>query len=173
MAIVLPAVLMAVRAGQYKEFDRSRLETAAILAGLAVLVAAVFLERDLPLHFAIFPALTVAAVRLGPPGAGAAGLLAAMIALPLTMLDQGAGALAPGLAAAGRVRLTEVVVAAALMTTLVTAVAVGEQTRLRRLMLGRDRAARAARLRARSAERAAAEAESGAERPRRRVATLV
>jgi integral membrane sensor domain MASE1 len=173
MAIVLPAVLLAVRAGQYKEFDRSRLETVAILAGLGALVAAVFLERDLPLHFAIFPALTVVAVRLGPPGAAAAGLLAAMIALPLTMLDQGAAALAPGLGAAGRVRLTELVVAAALITTLVTAVAVGEQTRLRRLMLGRDRAARAARLRARRAERAAAEAQGAPTRPRGRIATLV
>jgi integral membrane sensor domain MASE1 len=173
MAIVLPTVLLAVRAGQYKEFERSPLETVAILTGLGALVAGVFLERDLPLHFAIFPALTVVAVRLGPPGAAAAGLLTAMIALPLTMMDQGAGALAPGLGAAGRVRLTELAVAAALITTLVTAVAVGEQTRLRRLMLGRDRAARAARLRARRAETAAAQAQGRPARRRERVATLV
>jgi hypothetical protein len=70
-----------------------------------------------------------------------------------------AATLGPGLDAVGRVRVTELIVAAALFTTLVTAIAVAEQTRLLQMMLGRDRAARAARLRARSAERAAAEAE--------------
>jgi integral membrane sensor domain MASE1 len=173
MAIVLPAVLLAVRAGQYKEFARSPLETAAILVGLAALVAGVFLERELPLQFAIFPALTVVAVRLGPPGAAAAGLLTALIALPLTMLKQSPAALSAGLDWLGRVRLAELVIAAALISTLVTAVAVGEQTRLRQLMLGRDRAARAARLRARRAESAAAEAQGKAARPRERVAGLV
>jgi len=185
MAIVLPALLLAARAGQYKEFDRSWLETAAILGGLCALVIGVFLERDLPLQFAIFPALTVIAVRLGPSGAAVAGLLTALIALPLTLL--GPGAPAPWLDTAGRVRLTELIIAAALFTTLVTAVAIGEQTRLRHLMLGRDRAARTARERARRAETAvaqargqaldaaaeAAEAPIAAALPRERVAGLV
>ncbi len=173
MAIVLPALLLAVRNGQYKEFDRSLVETAAILTGLSALVVGVFLERDLPLQFAIFPALTVIAVRLGPPGAAAAGLLTAMIALPLAMLGQGPATLSVGLDAVGRVWLTELVVAAALISTLVTAIAVGEQTRLRQLMLGRDRAARAARLRARRAENAAAEAQGKTAARRERVVGLV
>lgn len=155
MAIVLPALLLAARAGQYKEFDRSPLETAAILGGLTALVVGVFLERDLPLQFAIFPALTVIAVRLGPPGAAAAALLTAMVAMPLTLL--GPDTPAPRLDTVARIRLTEVIIAAALFSTLVTAIAVGEQTRLRQLMLGRDRAARAARERARRAESAAAQ----------------
>jgi integral membrane sensor domain MASE1 len=128
MTIVLPALLLAARAGQYKEFDRAPLETAAILAGLGALVVGVFLERDQPLQFAIFPALTLVAVRLGPPGAAAAGLLTAMMALPLTLV--GPAAPSPGLDSVGRVRLTELVIAAALFCTLVTAIAVGEQTRL-------------------------------------------
>lgn len=179
MTIVLPALLLAARAGQYKEFDRSPLETAAILAGLGALVVGVFLERELPLQFAIFPALTLIAVRLGPPGAAAAGLLTAMMALPLTLV----GPAAPGPESAGRVRVTELVIAAALFSTLVTAIAVGEQTRLRQLMLGRDRAARAARQRARRAESAAAESQAGQSvgaagqtpgaRPRQRVAGMV
>ncbi|HEY1425232.1 MAG TPA: MASE1 domain-containing protein [Caulobacteraceae bacterium] len=176
MAIVLPAILLAVRTGQYKEFARPPLESAAILAALGVLVAVVYLQRELPLQFTLFPALTIIAARLGPPGAAAAALLTATIALPLTLLGHGPAALAPHLDIAGRVRLTELVVAAAMITTLVTAVAVGEQTRLRRLMLGRDRAARAARLRARRAERAAAEAAEAratAVKPRERVAGLV
>jgi len=181
-AIVLPAVLLAVRAGQYREFARPPLETAAILAGLGALVAGVYLQNDLPLQFSLFPALTITAVRLGPPGAAAAALLTSMIALPLSMLGHGPAMLAPHLDAAGRVRLTELVMAAAMVSTLVTAVAVGEQTRLRQLMLGRDRAARAARERARRAERAAAEAQGlggqgpGQGRsapPRERIAGLV
>jgi len=179
MLIVLPTVLLASRVGQYREFDRSGPETGAILAGLGALVAGVFLQNDLPLEFAIFPALTLIAVRLGPPGAGAACLLTAMVALPLTMLDQGPTGLSHGLDGVGRVRLTELIVVAALISTLVTAVAVGDQARLRQLMLGRDRAARAARLRARRAEAAAqgqgqgqglAQGEAG--RPRGRVASV-
>lgn len=176
MTIVLPAILLAVRTAQYKEFARPPLETGAILAGLGALVAGVYLQRDLPLQFTLFPALTVIAVRLGPPGAAAAALLTAAIALPLTLLGHGPAALAPHLDGAGRIRLTELVVAAAMITTLVTAVAVGEQTRLRRLMLGRDRAARAARQRARRAERAvleAAMAHGKATRRRERVDGLV
>jgi integral membrane sensor domain MASE1 len=179
MAIVLPALLLAARTGQYKEFDRSPLEAAAILGGLGALVVGVFLERDLPLQFAIFPALTVIAVRLGPPGAAAAGLLTALVALPLTLLGHGA----PALDTVGRVRLTELIIATALFTTLVTAIAIGEQTRLRQLMLGRDRAARAARERARRAESAAAQAHvraaeaagapAAGSAPRERVAGLV
>jgi integral membrane sensor domain MASE1 len=155
MLIVLPAVLLASRIGQYREFDRSGPETAAILAAMGALVAGVFLQNDLPLQFAIFPALTLIAVRLGPAGASAACLLTAMIALPLTMLVEGPAAPAHGLDGVSRVRLTELIALAALISTLVTAVAVGDQARLRQLMLGRDRAARAARLRARRAEAAA------------------
>jgi integral membrane sensor domain MASE1 len=166
MAIVLPGVLLTARAAQYREFERRRLETLAILAGQCVLVGAVFVQSDLPLRFVIFPSLTLVAVRLGPPGAAAAGLLTAMIALPLTLLGHGP-TLSPALGAAGRVRLTELVIAAALFTTLVTAVAVAEQTRLRRLMLGRDRAARAALVRARQAERVAAAAAQGPAAARR------
>jgi integral membrane sensor domain MASE1 len=182
MAIVLPALLLAARAGQYKEFDRAPLETAAILAGLGALVVGVFLERDLPLQFAIFPALTLIAVRLGPPGAAAAGLLTAMMALPLTLL--GPGAPSASADSVGRVQLAELVIATALFCTLITAIAVSEQTRLRQLMLGRDRAARAARQRARRAESEAAQARAGlgaggearaqpSARPRQRVARAV
>ena len=175
MLIVTPTVLLASRVGQYREFDRPGPETAAILMGLGMLVAGVFLQSHLPLQFTLFPALSLVAVRLGPPGAAAACLLTAMIALPLTMLVAGPAALAHGLDGAGRVRLTELIVVAALVSTLVTAVAVGDQARLRQLMLARDRAARAARLRARRAE-AAAQAQGAAQsqpgRQRQRVASV-
>jgi integral membrane sensor domain MASE1 len=173
MAIVLPALLLAVRPSQYKAFHRSATETGAILAGVGALVAVVFLQDDLPLQFAIFPALTLVALRLGPPGAAAAGLLAAIVALPLTMLGHGPAARSAMLDASGRARISELVIAAALFTTLVTALAVADQTRLRALMLGRDRAARSALRRARMAESAAAEAMTRPVRPRERAADLV
>jgi integral membrane sensor domain MASE1 len=173
MVIVLPALLLAVRPGQYKSFRRSGLETGAILAAVAGLVAIVFLQDDLPLQFAIFPTLTLVALRLGPPGAAAGGLLAAMVALPLTLLGHGPVARSAALDAAGRVRVAELMIAAALFTTLVTAVALAERARLRNLMLGRDRAARRALQRARRAESAAAEALTAPSRPRERAAHLV
>ncbi|HEY1753743.1 MAG TPA: MASE1 domain-containing protein [Caulobacteraceae bacterium] len=158
MSIVLPTVLLMARIGQYKDFDRSWLETAAELGALSALTALVFSQHDLPLDFAIFPALSLVAVRLGPPGAAVACLLVAMISLPLVMLGDGVLARTPGLDVVGRVRLTELIITAALFTTLATAATMAERNRLRRLMLGRDRAARAARTRAREAERLVAEA---------------
>jgi hypothetical protein len=64
--------------------------------------------------------------------------------------------LATTLDMSGRLRLTQIFVAAALFTGLATAGALADQARLRRLMLWRDRAARSARIRARDAERLAA-----------------
>jgi integral membrane sensor domain MASE1 len=158
MSIVLPTVLLMARIKQYKEFDRSWAETAAELAGLSALTALVFSQHDLPLDFVIFPALSFVGARLGPPGAAVACLLVAMISLPLAMAGDGVLGRTPGLGVVGRVRLTELVIAAALFTTLATAAAMAERNRLQRLMLGRDRAARAARRRAREAERLFAEA---------------
>jgi integral membrane sensor domain MASE1 len=166
MAIVLPGVLLTARAGQYREFQRSVWESAGILGGHGLLVATVFLQGDLPMQFVIFPALTVVAVRLGPPGAAAGGLLTAIIALPVTLSGHGPATLLPALDVPGRVRFIEVVIAAALFSTLVTAVAVAERTRLFQLMLGRDRAARAALARARQAEIAAAARGKAVERQR-------
>jgi hypothetical protein len=112
----------------------------------------VFYQSEAPLQFTIFPALTLIAFRLGPPGAAVAGFLVAMISLPLVMLGHGPAILSPTLDAVGRVRLTEAVVVAGIFTTLATAGAVADQTRLRRLMLDRDRAIRTTRARARQAE---------------------
>jgi len=70
-------------------------------------------------------------------------------------------------------RIAELMIAAALFTTLVTAVALTERARLRNLMLGRDRAARRALQRARRAESAAAAALMAPPQPRERAAHLV
>jgi integral membrane sensor domain MASE1 len=156
MAIVLPALLLVARTDQYRDFQRTRTETFALLTGVCVLTALVFSQSVLPLYFLIFPALTLVAFRLGPAGEAVAGFLVAVIALPLTLLGHGPAMLAAGVAMIDRVRLTQLFLAAALFTGVTTAAALADQARLRRLMLGRDRAARSARIRAREAERIAA-----------------
>jgi integral membrane sensor domain MASE1 len=152
MAMVLPTLLLVAREAQYKEFHRSPLETSSLIAGVAGLTGAVFFQSGLPLQFAIFPALTLIAFRLGPPGAAVAALVVGMISLPLVMLGHGPGMLSRSLDAVSRVRLSEAVVVCALFVTLATAGAIADQSRLRRLVLDRDRAIRAARARARQAE---------------------
>jgi integral membrane sensor domain MASE1 len=158
MALVTPAVLLVSRESQYKEFRRSQIETAGLLCGVCALTAAVFWQSELPLQFVIFPALTLIALRLGPPGAAIAGGFVAVICLTLAMLGHGPAMLAAALDPLGRVRLTQVVVTAALCTTLATATLAAERSRLQRLLISRDRAVRAARLRARTAEWLAADA---------------
>lgn len=155
-AIVMPATLLMARVSQYRDFKRSFAEVFCLLAGLCLVTAAVFSQSWLPLNFVVFPAVTLVAFRLGPAGAAVAGFLVAVIALPLTILGYGPAMLATQLDAGGRVRLTEAVVAAALFTGLGTASALADQARLRRLVLGRDRALRNARARARRAEQAVA-----------------
>jgi integral membrane sensor domain MASE1 len=158
MAIVLPALLLVAREGQYKDFRRSAVETGGLIGGVCGLAMAIYFQQELPLQFAIVPALTLVAFRLGPPGAAISGFLVAMICLTLVMLGHGPTMLATTLDHLGRVRLTEVMVTTAFFTTLATASAVAEQVRLRRLLLERDRAARGARERARDAERMVDEA---------------
>jgi integral membrane sensor domain MASE1 len=155
MALVTPAVLLMVREGQYKEFRRSRIETAGLLGGVCALTAAAFWQTELPLQFVIFPALTLIAFRLGPAGAAVAGFLVAIIGLSLVMLGHG-----PTMAALdqlGRIRLTEAVMTTAVCATLATAAVVADHARLERLLTGRDRATKAARRRAREAEWLAAQ----------------
>jgi integral membrane sensor domain MASE1 len=157
MALVLPGLLLAARESQYREFRRSALEIGGLMGGVCGLTAAISFQNELPLQFLIFPALTLIAFRLGPPGAAVAGFVVAMIALPLVVLGHGPAMLASSLESVGRVRLTEGVVAAALFTTLATAGAVADQSRLQRLLVNRDRAVKSARQRARQAERLIAE----------------
>lgn len=155
LAMVLPAVLLAIRHTQYREFRTAWWETLALFAGLAGLTAVVFSQAELPVLFAVYPAVTLIAFRLGPPGAAAAGFVVGAIALPLTLLGHGPAMLSRHLDFVGQVRLTEVFVCCVLFTGIGTAVALADQTRLRRMLVRRDRAARISRQRALDAERLA------------------
>ena len=167
LAIVVPALLLAARWPQYRDFRRGRTETVGLLAGFAALCGAVAWQTELPLFFAIFPAVTLVAFRLGPPGAAVAGFLVGVVSLPMAALRHGPAMLASGLDMGGRVRLAQLFVVAALFTGLATAGALADHARLRRLMLWRDQAARAARIRARAAEERAAAARELQPRPAR------
>jgi integral membrane sensor domain MASE1 len=173
LAIVLPGALLMARASQYRDFQRTRLETIALLASLGLVTFLVFSQSKFPLFFAVFPALTLVAFRLGPPGAAVAGLIVAVIALPLTVTGHGPAMLAVGVSVIARIRLTEVFVAAVLFTGIATAGALADHARLRRLMLGRDRAARAALQRARAAEQFADALEESLPAVRPRIADPV
>jgi hypothetical protein len=136
------------------------------------LTGAAFFQNEIPMQFVIFPALTLVAFRLGPPGAAVAGFFVAVISLTLATLGHGPATLARSLDALGRVRLTEVVVTVALCCTLAIAAMVADNARLRRLIVNRDRAVRAALQRAREAERMATAAMTHRETPARRGAKV-
>jgi integral membrane sensor domain MASE1 len=156
LAIVLPALLLLARHEQYKEFRRTWFETVGLVAGVCGVALAVYLQNGLPLHFVIFPALTLVAFRLGPPGAAVAGFCVATICLICAVEGHGPGMLVTNLSPVARMRLTEVILATAIFTSLATADAVADQLRVRRLLIDHDRAARAARRKARLAAHAAA-----------------
>lgn len=156
MALVTPAALLMAREGQYKEFRRTPIETVGLLGGVCALTAVAFWQNELPLLFVVFPALTLVAFRLGPPGVAIAGFFVAAICLSLVTL--GHGPTMPAIDPLAWVRLTQTAVTAAVCNGLATASVVAERSRLRRLLVSRDRAARAARLRARDAEWLAARA---------------
>lgn len=168
MTMVIPALLLVAREGQYKQFRRSGLETIGLLGGVCGLAAAAFYQSQLPLQFVIFPALTLVAFRLGPPGAAIAGFFVAVICLSLVMLGHGPAALATVLDPLSRVRLTQVVVTAALCCTLATATVVADNARLRQLLVSRDRAVKSGLRRARAAERSLAEGAVRRSAPARR-----
>jgi hypothetical protein len=151
--IVLPPLLLAARADQFRDFRRSPLETIGLLALVGVVATAVFAQHQLPIYSLLFPLLTLLAFRLGPALSAGAGFLLTAIALPFTALGQGPVMLAAGLDVTNRVRLVQLVVLAAMFTTIATALAVADQVRLMRLLSVRDRAARQAMARARHAER--------------------
>lgn len=158
MVLVTPSVLLVARESQYKEFRRSAVETGGLVGGVCGLAIAVFWQSELPLHFVIFPALTLVAFRLGPPGAAVTGFFAGVIGVTLAALGHGPVMLATVLDQMGRVRLTQVVAVTELCTSLATAVVVADHSRLQRLLIARDRAVRAALMRARVAERMLVEA---------------
>ena len=140
--------------------------TLGLFAGLAGLTGLVFWQAGLPALFAVFPAVTLIAFRLGPPGAAAAGFVTGVIALPLTLTGHGPATLARDLDFAGQIRLAQVFVCCVLFTGIGTAVALADQTRLRRMLLRRDRAARISRQRAVDAEHLARAVTGGASRGR-------
>jgi integral membrane sensor domain MASE1 len=158
MAVMMPAVLLVARYGQYRDFHRGAAETAGLFAAMALVGGLTLWQSELPLFFIVFPMMTLIAFRLGPPGAAIAACIVGVLAITFCLGGRGPAMLAANLDMAGRLRLTQGMVAACLFTGVATAIALADQTRLRRLLAWRDRSARSARRRAQEAEAFAAQA---------------
>jgi integral membrane sensor domain MASE1 len=86
--LVAPALLIAATHWPFDEAPGRRLEA----IGVGLLVAAVSVlafTREVSITFAVFPPLIWAALRFWQPGAAAASLIVAAIAIPLTENDLG------------------------------------------------------------------------------------
>ena len=154
MALVLPAVMLA--RGHSRHFRRSVWEQAGIYAALICITVAAFTNRDVPIHFLLFPAALLAAFRLGPRGTGFAMLLLTTMTVGVIGLHVGP-AVNPDWSMAERVRAGQVMVATIFATSLTTALAVSDQLRLKRLWAHRSALARRAQARAEAAGKAKAE----------------
>lgn len=156
MAIMLPATLMVARPDMIRDFRRSPLEQIALYGLIAALSLAAFAPVRFPLPLLLFPALTLVAFRLGPRGAALGALIMAVVLSGLvvtmdTRINGGAWTLGE------RTRSMQFLIALNFFTSLVTAMVIADQKRMRRLWASRSRVARAAQGRALAAGRAKTE----------------
>jgi signal transduction histidine kinase/ActR/RegA family two-component response regulator len=152
MAIVLPAILLAIRGGGAGH-RRWLIETLAIFAAIA-LVCWLSVGRDrLPLIMLVFPLCTLAALRLGPRGAASAVLFMAVTAATLMIRNPDSG-LVQEWSLQLRIHYLQFLIALAFFTSLTTALALSAQARLKKLYVRRGIAARRAGARAVAASRA-------------------
>ncbi|WP_374571620.1 ATP-binding protein [Phenylobacterium sp.] len=154
MALVLPALLLARNTSQ--AFRRPLWEHALIYLALALVTAAAFSVKGLPLHFLLFPATLVAAFRLGPRGSGYAMLMMTFLTVAFVALSPGEG-FNPAWTIAQRMRVGQLLIGTIFLTSLATAMALSDQARLKRLWVNRSALARKAQMRATAAGRAKAE----------------
>ena len=156
MAIVLPSVLLILRADTSRDFERDRLEQVGLYGLVAALCLGGLVADRFPVPLLIFPALTLVAFRLGPRGAAVAALIVATLCASL-VLREGGPANWTTWTIVEKTRTLQLLIAAGFLTSLSTALAIADQKRLKRLWASRSRVARAAEARAVAAGRAKAE----------------
>jgi signal transduction histidine kinase/ActR/RegA family two-component response regulator len=156
MAITLPALILMVQPSP-QELRRSRLETVAVIAGLALATHLVFNVFSLPSGVVLSPLMVFAAFRLGPRGAVFGHLAAALVCLPATISGGGAFALHPEWTLNQRALLYQSMILTSAFGVSFCAFMVAEQARLRRLLVKRAASARDSRRRALAANRAKGE----------------
>jgi signal transduction histidine kinase/CheY-like chemotaxis protein len=153
MATVVPAMMLLFQPSP-PEVKRSRLETALILAGLALAGALMVRQQHMPIAFVMSPLLLLVAVRLGPRGAVFGNLMLGLIYLPSTVAGNGPYALHPEWGLQQRALIYQTMCLSSLVAVSLAAFIIAEQARLRRLLTSRAAAARDARRRALTASRA-------------------
>jgi len=157
MTIVLPAVLVLNDGEHRRAFQRSAGERVSLYALIAAISAAIFYAHGLPLPFLLFPATILAAFRLGPRGAAQASLIAACVAIPLTLRGLWTDQIITSWPQAQQNRLVQMFIGVLFVTSLATGLALAQQERLRRLLVRREQLTRAARARALAATEAKTE----------------
>jgi signal transduction histidine kinase/CheY-like chemotaxis protein len=156
MAVMLPALLLLFQKPP-RELRRSAWETIAIVGALAFAAHLIFNVLKMPSAFALGPMVMLAAFRLGPRGSVYGHLAIAVVCLPAVILGGGSFSLHPAWDLRDRSLLYQSIILSSTFGVSICAFMVGEQFRLRRLLLLRASAAREARRRALVASRAKTE----------------
>jgi len=153
MATVAPAMMLLFQPA-LPEVKRGRLETGLILGSLALVGFVLTRQEHMPVAFFLSPLLMLVAVRLGPRGAVFGNLMLGLIYLPPTLMGAGPFTLHPEWGLHQRALIYQGMSLSSLAGVSLAAFMVAEQARLRRLLVSRAAAARAARRRALTASRA-------------------
>jgi integral membrane sensor domain MASE1/serine phosphatase RsbU (regulator of sigma subunit) len=123
--LIAPALMVAFTHWPYARLPGGLVEAVALAVGIAGTVAFGF-TREEPLTFLLLPLPILAAFRFRQPGAVAASLITAVIAIPLTEDMQGPFA---GFAPDDRLLLAQLFVGFVSLTTLVLAAVISERQR--------------------------------------------
>ena len=156
MAVTLPALVLLFQKPP-PELNRSPWEITSVVAGMALVTYVVFNRLQMPTAFAISPLVLLATFRLGPRGSVFSQLAIALVCLPAVVTGGGSFSLHPAWGLHERALIYQAVILSSSFGVSLCAFLVGEQYRLRRLLLLRAAHAREARRRALVASRAKSE----------------
>jgi integral membrane sensor domain MASE1 len=124
--LVAPAIMVAATHWPYRRAPGRLLEGVVLAVGLLSVAFLVFYS-DVPRAFLIFPFVIWAALRFWQPGAVAASLAIAGVAIPLTANDHGSFS---GLSIDDRLQLAQTFVGVAAVTGLILAAVMTERQRI-------------------------------------------
>jgi len=156
-AVTLPAALVLMTPDTETAF-RKPLWLNAVLYGLVgIATAMAFNSTANPMPFLIFPVAMLAAFQLGPRSAAWSALIVGAVAAPLTMMGRGPTTINPVWNEPDRFRMIQAFVITIFFTCLAAALVLAKQHRMKRLLVRRQRTARAARVRAQAANLAKTE----------------
>src|SRR3954464_7389777 len=124
--LVAPAIMVAVTHWPYRRAPGKAIEVVALAVALAGACVFVFYD-EVPRAFLVFPFMIWAALRFWQPGAVAASLVLAGIAIPLTANDHGSFA---GFDLDQRLQLAQTFIGVAAISALVLAAVMTERQRI-------------------------------------------